>query len=69
MVSNAVKGLLAEIEWDQSDICTPNGVVVSFDEIGAEGILAGVAARPVPAVVPDCNRLCEVDVEAEGASD
>jgi hypothetical protein len=41
-------------------------MVVAGDEIRAEGILAGMAAWSVPAVVPDCNRLSKVDVEAEG---
>jgi hypothetical protein len=41
-------------------------VVVAAVEVGAEGLLAGVAAGAVPAVVPERDGFGEGDVEAGG---
>jgi hypothetical protein len=47
----------------------PHGVVEPAGHVRAERVLAGVAARAVPAVVAERDRLGECDVEAEGLSD
>jgi hypothetical protein len=73
MVSNSVESFGAEIEWGQNDIGAPNGMVEAVGEIRGEGILAGMTAGPVAAIVPesDClgERLVEMQLSGDGYGD
>src|SRR5690606_39274760 len=62
--ADAVQRLAAQVERDEHDVRAPDGVVVPIGEEGVERLLAGMATRPVPAVVTDRDRLGESDVEA-----
>ena len=66
MVSDSVKGLRTEVQWLQGHLGPPDGVVVApFDE-GIEGVLAGVASRPMAAVMPECDGFGQRHVQSEG---
>jgi hypothetical protein len=65
MVSDAVEGFSAEIQRARRNVGTPHGMVESFDEYG-EGILGGMAAGAVAAVVAESDRLRERHVEPAG---
>ena len=47
----------------------PGRVVEPLGQVGVERVLAGVASRTVPAVVPERDRLGEGDVEPAGPGD
>ena len=69
VVADAVERLEAEVERCEHDVGAPDGVVVPTVDVGRQGVLAGVAARAVPAVVPQRDGLGERDVQPEGAGD
>ena len=66
MVGDAVDGLGAEVERGQRDVGPPGRVVEAVREEGVEGVLAGVPAGPVPAVVAEGDRLGQGHVEPAG---
>ena len=47
---------------------TPDGVVVPAVDVGRQGVLAGVTARAVTAVVPQGDGLGEGDVQPQRAA-
>ena len=47
----------------------PGCMIEAAGQEGVERVLAGVATRPVPAVVAERNRFGERHIEPEGASD
>ena len=53
----------------QHDVGTPGPVIISVWNEDVEGILAGVSARPVTAVVPESDRVGESHVNADAAGD
>ena len=69
VVADAVEGLGAEVERRQHDVGAPDGVVVAVGEVGVEGVLGGVAARTVAAVVAEGDGLGERDVEPQRPGD
>src|SRR6186997_3280776 len=69
MVSDPVQGLLAKIETLQDNVGTPGPVVVPLGNEDVEGILAGVSAWPVTAVMSKSDRLGQGDVDADSAGD
>ena len=69
VVGDAVDRLRAQVERRQRDVGAPGRVVESLGHVGAERVLAGVAARTVAAVVAECDGLGQVDVEAAGPRD
>ena len=68
MVAHPVERLSAKVERSESDLCSPNGVVVALRQVRREGVLAGVAARAVAAIMTECDRLGERDVEPGGVA-
>ena len=66
VVADAVEGLGAQVERGQRDVGPPRGVVEAAGEVGVEGVLAGVAARAVAAVVAEGDGLGERHVEPAG---
>ena len=69
VVADAVERLGAQVERPQDHVGAPHGVVVALVDVRAEGVLRGVAARPVTAVVSECDRLGQRDVEPGGPGD
>ena len=69
VVGDAVDRLGAQVERRERDERAPRSVVEPAGDVGVEGVLAGVAARAVPAVVAERDRLGERHVEAAGAGD
>ncbi len=69
VVTDAIERLATQVERLERDIGPPGGVVEATVEVRGEGILAGVPAGAVPAVVPDGDRLGEGDVEPECLGD
>ena len=53
----------------EHDVGAPHRVVVAAGDVGRQGVLAGVAAGAVAAVVAEGDRLGQRDVEAEGPGD
>ena len=69
VVADAVERLGAQVERAQRDVGAPRGVVVAAVDVRRQGVLAGVAARPVAAVVAEGDGLGQGDVEPEHAGD
>ena len=69
MVADAVERLGAQVERREHDVGAPHGVVVPALDVRRQGVLAGVAARTVAAVVAEGDGLGEGDVEAQTAGD
>ena len=69
VVADAVERLGAQVQRREHDVGPPNGMVVALVEEGGEGLLAGVAARTVAAVMAEGDGLGQGDVEPTGASD
>ncbi len=69
MVTDPVERLAAQVERLQRDVGAPRGMVEPAVEVGRQGVLAGVPARSVPAVVPDGDRLGEWRVESQCLGD
>ena len=73
MIPNAIERLSTQVQRYECLVSSPDGVVVSLGEIRAEGIFAGVPARPVPAVMSDGNGFGEGHIQSErtrnGSSD
>ena len=69
MVSDAVEGLGAEVEWFQGDISTPDRMVEPALDIRGERILGGVAPGPVTTVVSERDRFSERHVQPERPTD
>jgi len=69
VVSDAVEGLGAEVEWSQGDISTPDRMVEPALDIRGERILGGVAPGPVTTVVSECDRFSERHVQPERPTD
>ena len=69
MVADAVERLRAEVEGGQRDVGSPGGVVEPSVEVRGQGVLAGVPAGAVPAVVPEGDGFGEGHVEPAGAGD
>ena len=69
VVADAVEGLLAQVEGRQRHVGAPGGVVEAARDVGGEGVLAGVAAGAVPAVVPEGDGLGQRHVEPAGPGD
>lgn len=67
MVADAVEGLGAQVEWNEHDIGPAHRVVVAALDERVEGVLGGVTARAVAAVVAEGDGLGEFDVEADRA--
>ena len=67
VVADAVERLGAQVQRRQRDVGAPHGVVVAAGDVRRQGVLAGVAARAVPAVVAEGDGLGQRDVEPEGA--
>ena len=65
VVADAVERLDAEVERGEHRRRRPRRVVVPAVDVGRQGVLAGVAARAVAAVVAEGDGLGERDVEAE----
>ena len=63
MVADAVGGLRAQVEPGEDHVGAPHRVVEALGYVGAQGVLAGVARRPVAAVVAERDRLRQRDVE------
>ena len=66
VVADAVQRLAAQVQRDEDDVRAPDGVVVAARQERVEGLLAGVPARPVAAVVADRDGLGQRDVEPGG---
>ena len=64
VVADSVEGFFAQIERGQRDVGTPDGVVEPLVQVRRERFLAGMAARPVAAVVAQRDRLGQCHVEA-----
>ncbi len=69
MVADAVERLGAEVERGERDVRPPGRVVEPAVDVGGEGVLARVAARPVAAVVAEGDGLGQGDVEPAGPGD
>ena len=69
VVADAVEGLPAQVERRQRHVGAPGGVVEAAVDVGGEGVLAGVAARAVAAVVPEGDGLGQRHVEPAGPGD
>ncbi len=69
MVADAVERLGAQVERRQDHVGAPHGVVVPLGHVGAQRVLAGVAAGAVAAVVAEGDGLGERDVEPERGGD
>ncbi len=69
MVPYAIEGFRAEVQRLEDHVGPPHCVVVAAGHVGAEGILAGVPARTVAAVVAQGDGFGEVDVEPAGLRD
>src|SRR4029079_10152091 len=69
MVADAVEGFAAQVQRRQRDIGAPHRMVVATLDVGRQGVLAGVAAGTVTAVVAEGDRLRQSDVEAERSGD
>ena len=65
MVPDSVEGLGAQVERLQRDVGTPGRMVEPAVEVRGQRVLAGMSTRPVPAVVPDRDRLDERNVQAQ----
>ena len=66
VVGDAVDRLGAEVEGGQRDVRPPRRMVEAAREERVEGVLAGVPARAVPAVVAQGDRLGQGHVEPAG---
>jgi hypothetical protein len=64
VVADAVERLLAKVQVRHRDIRAPDGVVETTGEKDPERILAHVSARTVPAVVTQCDRFGQSDVQS-----
>ena len=69
VVAHAVERLGAQVQREQCDIGAPHGVVVPLGDVGRQGVLAGVPAGAVAAVVPEGDGLGERHVETERLAD
>ena len=70
VVADAVERLLAQVERRAATTSAPHdGVVEAAVDVGGEGVLAGVAARAVAAVVAEGDGLGEGHVEPAGPGD
>ncbi|CAB4603677.1 unannotated protein [freshwater metagenome] len=65
MVADPVECLGAQVEREKYDVGTPDGMIEAIGEVRGEGILAGVTAGPVSAIVPEGDRLGECLVEMQ----
>ena len=59
----------AQVERSEGDVGAPRRVVEPTGQVGVERVLAGVAARPVAAVVAEGDRLGEGHVQPAGPGD
>ena len=69
VIADAVEGLGAEVQGREGDVGTPDGMVEALVEEGRQGLLAGVAAGAVTAVVAERDGLGQGHVEPVGAGD
>ncbi len=64
VVGDPVQGLGTQVEGSERDRRPPRRVVEPAAHVGVERILAGMPARPVPAVVPQGDGLGERHIQA-----
>ena len=69
VVADPVECLLAQVQSGERDVGAPHGVVEPVGEEDPEGVLAGVTAGAVAAVVTERDGLGQGHVEAAGAGD
>ena len=69
VVADAVEGLGAQVQGRESDVGAPDGMIEALVEEGRQGFLAGVAPRPVAAVVAEGDGFGQGHVEPAGAGD
>ena len=69
VVADPVQRLEAQVQPGEHDVRAPRAVVVAVGEEGVEGVLAGVPAGPVAAVVAERDRLGQGDVDPDRPGD
>lgn len=69
MIADAIEGFAAQVQRGERDVGSPQRMVVTTVDKRAEGVFAGVSARSVTAVVAECDRLGEGNVQSERPRD